>query len=107
MAMMKRLLVIKEEAEQLVENINELITFVNQEDSGQLELELDDYAIPDEEATPQAVTFEAIQQFLATKAQAGYSSQIRELIQSMGANKLSELDPSNYPTLWMEVEKLG
>lgn len=71
------------------------------------QLTLDEYAILDEQETVQPVSFEAIQKHLAQKAQEGFSDDIRQLIQNMGANKLSELEPSNYTILWQEVEALG
>lgn len=55
----------------------------------------------------QPVSFEAIQKFLAEKSREGFTKEIRQLIQSFGHNKLSELDPSVYPELWKAVEGLS
>lgn len=67
---------------------------------------LDDYAISDENSNPQPVSFDAIQKHLANKARAGYSDQIRELIQSCGADKLSDVNPRDLPDLWKKVDEL-
>ena len=71
------------------------------------QMTLDDYAIPDEDPNPQPVSFEAIQKHLAEKARQGFSEQIRDLIQSYGVNKLSEIKPEDYPKLWKQVDDLG
>lgn len=71
------------------------------------QMTLDDYAIPDEEVNPKPVSFEAIQKHLATKAREGYSDEIRTLIQSYGVDKLSAIQPDDYPKLWQEVDQLG
>ena len=44
---------------------------------------------------------------LAEKSRAGFTQEIKELLKKYGANKLSEVDPSNYEALLQEAEVLA
>ncbi len=52
------------------------------------------------------VGLEDVRGVLADKAAAGYTAQIREIICSFGVEKLSDVDPKNYPALLDRVEGL-
>lgn len=101
---MKQLLEIRDDFENVLNNLNSLLA--EEENLDQMSL-LDDYAIPDENSNPQPVSFDAIQKHLADKAREGCSDQIRELIQSWGADKLSDVNPRDLPDLWKKVDELG
>lgn len=66
---------------------------------------------PVEPKTPapeeKAITLEEVRAVLAEKSRDGHTAKIRELLQSHGAEKLSEIDPSDYPALLAEAEVLG
>ncbi len=64
---------------------------------------------PEPESTPAepALTLEAVRAVLADKSRAGYTAQIRALLQKYGANKLSGIDPANYEALLADVEGLN
>lgn len=53
------------------------------------------------------LTLEAVRAVLAEKSRAGHTARVRELLEKHGASKLSEIDPSEYPTLLAEAEVLG
>ncbi|MGS0745912.1 DNA ligase [Syntrophomonas erecta subsp. sporosyntropha] len=53
------------------------------------------------------ITLEAVRAVLAEKSRAGHTAKVRELLEKHGANKLSEIDPSEYPALLAEAEVLG
>ena len=53
------------------------------------------------------LTLEAVRAVLAEKSRAGYTAQIRSLLQKYGANKLSEIDPTRYGGLLADVEGLN
>ncbi len=65
-----------------------------------------------EEPEPEAalvepvLTLEAIRAVLADKSRAGFTAQIRSLLQKYGADKLSGVDPANYKALLADVEGL-
>lgn len=63
---------------------------------------------PEPEATPAepVLTLEAVRAVLADKSRAGYTVQIRSLLQKYGADKLSGVDPANYKALLEDVEGL-
>lgn len=103
MSKMKQLLEIRDDFENALNNLNSLLA--EEENPDQMSL-LDDYAIPDENSNPQPVSFDAIQKHLADKAREGYSDQIRELIQSCGVDKLSDVNPRDLPDLWKKVDDL-
>jgi hypothetical protein len=54
-----------------------------------------------------ALTLEEVRAVLAEKSRAGYTAQVRELLEKHGAKKLSEIDPAEYPALLAEAEVLG
>ena len=53
------------------------------------------------------LTLEAVRAVLANKSRAGYTAQIRSLLQKYGADKLSGIDPANYKALLADVEGLN
>ena len=53
-----------------------------------------------------ALTLEAVRAVLAGKSRAGFTAQIRALLQKHGADKLSEIDPAHYPALLTDAEGL-
>lgn len=52
------------------------------------------------------LTLEAVRAVLADMSRKGYTAQIRSLLQTYGASKLSEIDPANYKALLEDVEGL-
>lgn len=52
------------------------------------------------------LTLEAVRAVLADKSRAGFTTQIRSLLQKYGVDKLSSVDPSNYKALLADVEGL-
>ena len=53
------------------------------------------------------LTLEAVRAVLANKSRAGYTAQIRSLLQKYGADKLSGVDPANYKALLADAEELN
>lgn len=52
------------------------------------------------------LTLEAVRAVLADKSRAGFTAQIRSLLQKYGADKLSSVDPANYKALLTDAEGL-
>lgn len=50
---------------------------------------------------------EQVRAVLAEKSRAGFTQEIKELLKKYGANKLSEVDPTNYEALLQEAEVLA
>ena len=61
---------------------------------------------PEPTLTEPVLTLEAVRAVLADKSRAGFTAQIRSLLQKYGADKLSQIDPANYKVLLAEVEVL-
>ena len=53
------------------------------------------------------ITLEEVRAVLAEKSRDGHTAKIRELLQKYGADKLSEINASDYPALLAEAEVLG
>lgn len=51
-------------------------------------------------------TLEEVRGILADKARLGFTSQIKELLEKYGANKLSELSPEKYGDILRDVKEL-
>ena len=80
--------------------INEAANWLAEKFSG-------DEAVPEENVPAEPVlTLEAVRAVLADKSRAGFTAQIRSLLQKYGADKLSGIDPANYKTLLGDVEGL-
>jgi hypothetical protein len=63
--------------------------------------------IPEPTPTKPVPTLEAVRAVLADKSRAGFTAQIRSLLQKYGADKLSGIDPANYKALLEDVEGLN
>ena len=59
------------------------------------------------EPEEKVITLEEVRAVLAEKSRDGHTSKIRELLQKYGADKLSEINDSDYPALLAEAEVLG
>ena len=57
--------------------------------------------------TEPVLSLEAVRAVLANKSRAGFTAQIRSLLQKYGADKLSGIDPVNYKALLADVEGLN
>jgi len=64
-----------------------------------------DEPAPEAPAEP-VLTLEAVRAVLADKSRAGFTAQIRSLLQKYGADKLSGVDPTKYKALLADVEGL-
>ena len=53
------------------------------------------------------VTLEQVRAVLAEKSRAGHMEEVRGLLESHGANKLSEINPNEYESLLHEAEAIG
>jgi len=62
---------------------------------------------PESASTEPVLTLEAVRAVLADKSRAGFTAQIRSLLQKYGADKLSGVDSANYKALLADVEVLG
>ena len=62
-----------------------------------------------EAPTPQnkSITLEMVRSVLAEKSRAGYTANVRELLEKHGAAKLSEINPEEYAALLAEADVLG
>ena len=55
----------------------------------------------------QTIPLEKVRGILAEKSRNGYTAQVRAIIQSFGAERLSEIDPANYEAVLKKAEVLG
>lgn len=62
--------------------------------------------IPEPTLTEPVLTLEAVRAVLADKSRAGFTAQIRSLLQKYGADRLSAVEPTNYKALLADAEEL-
>jgi len=55
---------------------------------------------------PETITLEQVRAVLADKSQAGFTDEVRGLLEKHGAAKLSQIDPANYAALMADAEGL-
>jgi len=61
---------------------------------------------PNAEPDEKPLTLEEVRAVLAEKSRAGHTAEVKELLNKHGADKLSEIDPAEYPALLAEAEVL-
>lgn len=54
-----------------------------------------------------AVTLEEVRKVLAEKSRAGFTDDVKAILNKHGAEKLSEVDPTEYKALLAEAEVIG
>ncbi len=67
----------------------------------------DEKAVKKQEPEKLAITLEQVRSVLADKSRNGYTAEVRSLITSYGAERLSEIAPENYEALLKAAEVLG
>ena len=97
MSRIKLMMEVKEDAENLVSSIGTLL------DALESDGELEEVKLNKEE---KVYELEEVRKILADKSRAGYTDQLRDLLQKYGAKKLSEIEPSKYKDLVQDVEQL-
>ena len=60
----------------------------------------------EEKAEPKPLTLERVRAALAEKSRAGHTSEVKALLIKHGADKLSDIEPAEYPALLAEAEVL-
>lgn len=71
-------------------------------------LEQPQSAEPDLELPPKPeIKLEDVRKELAKKASEGHSDEIRKLLKTYGAEKLSDVDPKDYEDLFLEAKGVG
>lgn len=63
-------------------------------------------AKPEQTREP-AISLEKVRSVLAKKSEAGYTAQVRAIIQKYGASRLSEIDPKDYKAVIADAEEIG
>lgn len=61
---------------------------------------------PKAEPEEKPLTLEEVRAVLAEKSRAGHTAEVKEMLNKHGADKLSEIDPAEYPALLAEAEVL-
>ena len=59
-----------------------------------------------QEPEEKPLTLEEVRAVLAEKSRSGHTEEVRELLAKHGTDKLSEIDPAEYPVLLAEAEVL-
>lgn len=59
-----------------------------------------------EKAEPKPLTLEQVRAALAEKSRAGHTAEVKALLIKHGADKLSDIDPAEYPAILAEAEVL-
>ena len=83
-----------DELRSLAEKLNKIADSISQDDRT-------------DEAPKEEIPYVDVRKKLAEKSRAGFTDQIKEIIQKHGANKLSDLDLKEYESVLQEVEALS
>lgn len=64
-------------------------------------------ALPEKKQKPETeITLEKVRGVMAEKSRAGFTAEVRDIIKKHGADRLSEIDPKEYPAILAEAEEL-
>jgi hypothetical protein len=85
----------------LLDTLQEAILLVE----SMMDTELSDDGVPGEPVA-QEITLEQVRALLAEKSQAGFTLEVRGLLEKYGAPKLSLIDPANYRAPMADAEQL-
>lgn len=58
-------------------------------------------------AEQKAITLEDVRKVLAEKSRAGFTNEVKAIISAHGSDKLSDINPSEYPVVLKESEVIG
>lgn len=75
-------------------------------DSNDAEQQINESAATNKPVKPE-LTLEQVRAVLADKSRAGYTADVRDLLQKYGAAKLSQVDPKHYEALMKDAEVIG
>lgn len=96
MSRIKLLMEVKEDAENLASSVGSLLAALESDEEKE--------EVKDEDN--KSYKLEDVRKVLANKSRLGFTGAIRNLLEKHGAKKLSDIDPSKYKDLLVEVEKL-
>lgn len=93
----------EEKFQKVLDNLKALTDSIN--DLYQTRLEVKDEPAPEPEKPK--ITLEQVRGVLADKSRAGFTAEVRGIIESFGANRLSEIDAKDYEAVLAKAEVLG
>lgn len=70
-------------------------------------LEVPEPEVSKKKTDPPALTLEDVRKVAADKSRQGFTEDVRNLIHSYGADKLSSLDPAKYEAFLKDLEVMG
>ena len=73
----------------------------------ELQLAMADGQVASAEPEKPKITLEQVRGILAEKSRAGFTAEVRSIIESFGANRLSEIDANDYEAVLAKAEVLG
>lgn len=85
------------QAKECIESLSELIEM----------FESDDSKTEETNKTEKTYSLEEVRAQLADVSRAGFTDEVRELIEKYGASKLSEIEPSKYADLMKDAQVIG
>lgn len=88
------------------DRVGSLIAFLTTGESQQQQQPQPQQQQKDTEAPVTSITLEEVRAVLAEKSRLGSTDKIRELLLKHGASKLSDISPSEYPSLLKSAEVL-
>lgn len=98
MSKMKLLLDVVQDLRSLADSLQAVVGALQQDEQPEA-------PAPGEEENP--ISLETVRGFLGQKSREGYTAEVRDLLLKYGAEKLSAVDPKDYPALMKDAEVLG
>ena len=93
-----------EDMRKLSDSVQNVCTFVMEGLSEEVPKAIEVKPVKQEEPT---ISLEKVRGVLAQKSQAGFTAEVREIIQKYGGSRLSDINPKDYKSVIEEAEGLG
>lgn len=97
----QKLLKVAEDIRSLADSVQAVCTVVTDSLSGEVK---EVPKLPEKEQP--TISLEKVRGLLADKSRSGHTAEVRAIIQKYGADRLSELDPTDYAAVLKEAEVL-
>lgn len=107
MSRVKLLLDVADDLRNLSESIRTVCDAMTSDSQPKAETKTDEKPVKTEKAEKPDVTLKQVRGVLAEKSRDGFTVEVRNIIKRHGADRLSEVDPSQFAAVLKEAEALG
>ena len=107
MSRVKLLMDVVNDMEALTESLRTLAIAVGTDELEEKDAKAKEAAVVPVKEPDKTYTLEEVRQVLSAKSGAGFTAEVKALLERHGGSKLSQLDPAEYAAVMEEVKEIG